>query len=491
MSTWCYGLSMMLFAISPPAALSADRFEPARVRIRSVMTAHNIPSVSVAIAHKGQIVWEEGFGWANVQRRVAATSHTLYPLASITKPITATALMVLVEQGRIDLDNPIDGYLGTQKITAKIGDPKDATVRRVADHTSGLPLHAMFVYRDELASRSPMEEMIRRYAVLTAPPGEAHVYSNMNYGLLGYAIERVSGKTYAQFVTEQVLAPLGLHESVIPESIGLDGSATGYWGDRVVPPNDSVTKGSSGAFMSAHDLVRFGMFHLHGELPGQKRTVLSRARLQSMRETRPLVDGSKVDYGIGWVVGRRHGLDYFGHNGGKAGSATVLAIYPEAEAVIVVLGNGVSRVGAVHLLEADLIHALLPDTIRADHGYKPTPEMAGRWRGHIDTYTGRIALDLDLQPSGRVLLSIDSAPAQEVIKVKLDPRTSTLQLGDIVGDLGTPDARRHPGPLQLSLRLRGSDRLTGAITSNSLETLSHRMGDALSYWVEMGKSERR
>lgn len=449
------------------------------------MTAHNIPSVSVAVAHKGHIVWEEGFGWASVEPRVAATPHTLYSLASITKPITATALMVLVEQGRIDLGKPIDEYLGTQRITAKIGDAKDVTVRRVADHTSGLPLHAMFLYRDERAPRTTMEEMIRRYAVLTAPPGEAHVYSNMNYGLLEYAIERVSGKTYAQFVTEQVFAPMGLHESVIPESIGLDSAATGYWGDRAVPPNDSATKGSSGAFMSAHDLVRFGMFHLHGELRGQNRTILSRATLQSMRQTQPLIDGSNADYGIGWVVGRRHGLDYFGHNGGKAGTATVLAIYPKAEAVIVVLGNGVSRVGAVHFLEADLIHALLPDTIRADHGYKPTSEMAGRWRGHIDTYTGRIALGLDLQPSGRVLLSIGSKPAKEVVKVKSDPQTSTLQLSDFLGDLDTPDARRHPGPLQLSLRARGSDRLTGSITLNSLETLSHRMGDALSYWVEM------
>lgn len=485
----CYGFGVFVTLIWSAAALGADRFEPARVRIQNVMTAHNIPSVTVAVAHQGKIVWEQGLGWADRDRRIAATPHTLYSLASISKPITATALMVLVERGQVDLDKPIETYLGTAKLTARIGDAGAATVRRVADHTAGLPMHARFFYADEHVAVPALDETIRRYAVLMAPPGEAHVYSNLGYGLLEYAIEQVSGRSYAQFVTDEVFSPLGMRESAIPNGVDVEGAATGYWGDRVVPPNESDTKGSGAVFMSAHDLVRFGMFHLHGQIEGQERTVLSSRALHAMCETRPLNDGSRVDYAVGWAVGRQHGLEYLGHNGGKAGVATVLAIYPAAEAVIVVLANGISRTGAVHFLESDIIHSLLPDTIRADHGFTPPPELVGRWRGHLETDAGRSALALDVQQNGSVFIRLGVSDRQEVIKVRLDPKTGSLELGDIIGRIETSDARRHPGPLQLSLRPRGSDRLTGAIVSNSLETLSDRMGNAVSYWVELRREK--
>ena len=484
-------MSMVAALLLPAAGSGADRFEPARIRIQNVMTAHNIPSVTVAVAHQGKIVWEEGFCCADVERRVPATPHTLYSLASISKPITATALMVLVERGQIDLDKPIDDYLGAARVTARIGNASDATVRRVANHTAGLPLHAMFFYQDEPGSRPALEDSISRYAVLVAPPGEAHVYSNIGYGLLERAIERSSGTSYAQFVADEVLDPLRLRESVVPDKEDLEQAATRYWGDRVVPPNETDTKGAGSVFMSAHDLVRFGMFHLHGQLQGQKRQILSRSTIESMRETQPLKNGSRVGYGVGWFVGEKHGLQYFGHNGGRAGAATVLAIYPEAEAVIVVLGNGISRTGAVHFLEDDIIHALLPETIRADHGFKPSPDLAGSWQGNIHTYAGRMPLTLDIQLNGSVFARIGSAPMQEVVKVKLEPETSLLKLDDIIGRINTPDADRHPGPLQLSLRVRGSDRLTGVISSNSLETLSDRMGNAVSYWVELRRNARR
>lgn len=487
---WSHGLSLVAALLLPTTALSADPFEPARVRIQNVMTAHDIPSVTVAVAHKGKIVWEQGFGWADVERRIPATPHTLYSLASITKPVTATALMVLVARGQIDLDKPIDDYLGAAKVTARIGNASDATVRRVADHTAGLPLHAMFFYKDEPGAPPAFEDSIDRYAVLMAPPGEAHVYSNIGYGLLERAIERASGKSYAQFVTDEVFAPLGLNESAIPVAGDLPQAATRYWGDHVVQPNVSDSDGADAAFMSAHDLVRFGMFHLYGQLEGQKRAILGRNALDSMRETRPLNDGSSVGYGIGWFVGEKHGLQYFGHNGGRAGVATVLAIYPEAETVVVVLGNGISRTGAVHFLESDIIHALLPETIRADHGFTPSPDLVGRWQGHIETYAGRMALMLDIQLNGSVLARIGSAPTQEVVKVKLEPRTSLLKLDDLMGRIDTPDANRQPGPLQLSLRLRGSDRLTGVISSNSLETLTDRMGSAVSYWVQLRRDAK-
>lgn len=465
---------------------TADSFDSARARIQNVMAAHDIPSVTVAVAHKERIVWEQGFGWADVERRIPATPRTLYALASITKPMTATAIMLLAERGAIDLDQPIERYIGGHRLVARIGNAADATARRVASHTAGLPLHGLFVYADEPGSPPELEETFRRYGVIVQPPGEAFVYSNLGYGLLESAIEHVSGKSYSEFLTAELFTALGLNDSAVGETFA-PGSivATRYWGHRAVPQQASDIKGAGAVYMSAHDLVRFGMFHLHGRLEGQRKNILSPRALAAMRAATPLNDGSSSGYGVGWFVGEQHGLRYFGHNGGNAGTATVLAIYPDQEVVIVVLGNGVSRIGAVHFLEKDIIHALLPETIRHDHGFKPAPELVGRWHGQIQTYRGPIPAHLDIRDNGSVFARVGEAAWQEVIKVKLDSKTAFLKLDDVLSRIDTPDASRHAGSLQLTLKLRGPDTLNGVVSSNALETMRDRMGTAVSYWIEV------
>jgi len=98
-------------------------------------------------------------------------------------------------------------------------------------------------------------------------------------------------------------------------------------------------------------------------------------------------------------------------------------------------------------------------------------------------------VELDFKESGSVFARVGTSPLQEVIKVKIEPKTSWLSLDDLIGDIGTPDAARHPGPLQLSLKLRAPNTLNGAISSNSLETLSDRLGNAVSYWVELHRNQ--
>ncbi len=154
-------LATLALCARPPAARADDAFELVRERIRRAIHDTNLPSLSVAVAHNGAIVWEEGFGLADRENRLPATEHTLYSLASISKPITATGLMLLVERGLVDLDKPIDDYLGEAKLHARVGSAADATVRLVANHTSGLPLHYQFFYHSE-AFRPPCAT--RRFA---------------------------------------------------------------------------------------------------------------------------------------------------------------------------------------------------------------------------------------------------------------------------------------------------------------------------------------
>lgn len=115
----------------------------------------NLPSVAVAVARDGEIVWEHAAGVADKERGKAAAPDTPYSVASISKPFTSTALMVLVERGLIDLDRPAADYLGEVELTAHLGDATDATVRRLAHHTSGLGGHVEFFFEDEPYRRPP------------------------------------------------------------------------------------------------------------------------------------------------------------------------------------------------------------------------------------------------------------------------------------------------------------------------------------------------
>ena len=151
---WCLLLGL-------PAGLAAQSFDRARAHIRRQLVESGIPSITVAVAREGKILWEEGFGWADRERRRPATPHTLYSLASISKPMTATGLMILVERGKVRLDAPADEYLGRARLTGYAGSAAEATVRRVANHSAGLPLHVNFFYSNEPHRPPPMQEIGR------------------------------------------------------------------------------------------------------------------------------------------------------------------------------------------------------------------------------------------------------------------------------------------------------------------------------------------
>lgn len=485
MSRW-FGIGCAL--LIGTASAHADQFDAAREQIREAMVEQSIPSVSVAVAQNGRILWEEGFGWADVAKRVPADAHTMYSLASISKPITATALMILVERGAIDLDRPMNEYLGAQKLTSPAFDVKQATVRRVANHTSGLPLHYQFFYEDENVPRPTMDESIRRYGTLVREPGENYLYSNFGYGLLEYAIERTSGKNYEQFMREELFAPLGLTESVAGRPKSTDGRAAARYGvgvnREVVPFYDFDHRGASAVYMSAHDLVRFGMFHVDGKLAGQRKAVLKPATIAGMLEQAVSIgDDSKQTYGIGWSVGTTHGLRHVGHTGGMAGVRTQLSLYPASKTVVVILTNVSGAI--VRDIDNAIVHAVLPETVRNDRETPLPPTLTGRWTGSVQTYAGSTPVELQVKENGDVLARVGNKPLRIVDEVELH-KDGLLQLSNIEGDVGTPDARRYPYTLSFTLKQRGDKLLNGSVATLS-RALPDRAGNALSYWVSLLK----
>lgn len=254
--------SLLLLAASPVSAqtpTAAARWDLVRATIREVMAENSLASISVAVAKDGRIVWEESFGWADREKAIPATPHTMYSVASISKPITATALMTLVEQGKVDLDKPANEYLGPGKLTGLAGDASGATVRRVLSHTAGLPLHYQFYYRSNAYPALSNDETISRYGILVNPPGDVYNYSNLGYGIIDHIIARSSGSDYADFMRSKVFLPLGLTRT----SIGLAPELEPYAAQRydakhrILPFYDFDHRGGSAVYSSAHDLVRF------------------------------------------------------------------------------------------------------------------------------------------------------------------------------------------------------------------------------------------
>lgn len=191
------------------------------------MVPRGIPGGALAVVRERRLVYARGYGLADREKGIAATPETLFRIASLSKPITAVAILKLVDQGRLALDSPAWKILALEPPTAanrtSTVDPRQAriTVRHLLNHTGGWdreksldPMFSSIKIADNLgAPRPATADMIVRYMAgqpLNSDPGTRYAYSNFGYCLLGRIIEKLSGETYEQFVRKQILAPLGI-----------------------------------------------------------------------------------------------------------------------------------------------------------------------------------------------------------------------------------------------------------------------------------------
>jgi CubicO group peptidase (beta-lactamase class C family) len=464
-----------------------DPFDEVRALISRQLAERPVPSVAVAVARDGRIVWEEGFGWADRENRIPASAHTMYSLASISKPITATGLMILKERGLIDLDRPVNDYLGEAKLNVRIGPRDAATVRRVANHTSGLPLHYQFFYDDEPYRAPSRDDTIMRYANTITAPGERYFYSNLGYGILDYVISRVSGKSYPDFMRTEVFVPLGLTRMSVDVDPALrTQQAVRYGTDGLpIPFYGFDHPGGSAIYASAHDLVRFGMFHVKSHLADQKAIVSDRTIDEMQQATAAISNG--LGYAIGWQIteyaGGRRGVS---HTGGMGGVSTALRLFPAEKVVIVVLTNAGSHPVTGMVMDA-IVSAVLPGTTRTPvampmpAAFKPGPELVGAWRGQVQTHAATVPLTLEIKADGDVHARLGTQLETLLNRVAI---ADGYLVGSMMGDIGTDDASRTPHTLALTLKLRGGV-LVGGMTAMSLP--AKRVGNALTHWVELKK----
>lgn len=467
-------------------AQAKDRFEPVREFIAGQMAEGGVTGVAVAISQRGRIVWEQGFGWADKENRVAATEHTLFSLASISKPITATGLMTLVQAGKLDLDRPANDYLGNAQLTARVGDARDATVRTVANHSSGLPTHYHLVFEDEGFRRQSFDEILAHYGNLVRAPGEGFEYSNLGYGVLDHIISRVSGKSYADFMSGEVFAPLGLTNMSVDIGPRHEGNvAVRYSEDGMpLPFYDSDHPGASAIYGSAHDLIRFAMFHLKDHLRDQ-RPILSDSAIDEMQRI-TFRENATSAYAVAWnLVDRPGGYRTVEHGGGMPGVGVVLLLLPAQDIAVAVLTN--HRQGRHRAIADQILEVVLPkwqpkpkQERGPDVAFVPPAPLQGKWQGVLHTHRSDLPLSIEFLPSGDVHAGLQG---QHQSVVKHARFTDGVFEGSLAAQLDTPEVIRWgPGAIDLALKLR-DDVLNGSAQAWAENPRS----GVLSYWVELRK----
>jgi CubicO group peptidase (beta-lactamase class C family) len=339
---------LLVFQLLAPASAIAQAVQIApgkRAQLETVisrfMAANSIPGVSVAIIENGAVEWSAGFGSADLENLVPATSHTLYRLASISKSITATAALVLWQQGKLDLDAPVQKYCPAFP-------QKDApiTTREVLGHLGGIRHYKSDSQDDpEVGNtkhfRNPIQGGLDFFKndPLVAKPGAEFHYSTHGFTLVGCVIEGASGESYVDYVRKNVLVPAGMTHTVGDDRFAIVPFRTRFYSKdksgAITNADflDSSYKIPGGGWLSsADDMAQFEVAMLNDRL-------VTRSTRDLMWTPLKTTDGKEDGYALGWGTGTGPGVPDVGHTGGQQGTSTHFMIVPERRAGVVVLIN--------------------------------------------------------------------------------------------------------------------------------------------------------
>ena len=297
------------------------------------------PGVAVAVVRGGEVVFENGYGAANLEHGVPITPETVLSTGSVGKQFTAFAIAMLADQGHLGLDDDVSSHVPEFSVGQRV------TVRHLLHHTSGVRdtwgLLGLAGRRDgDLVSKEVALDLILRQRGLGFEPGARFEYSNSNYILLAEVVERVTGEPFRSWMQDHVFGPLQMrhtfvgddHREIIAGRAASYAPTAGGYDEEVLPYS---IYGSSGVYSTVGDLARwlsnFGTAEVGGD-----------AVARQMRQRGVLADGDTLDYALGVFVDEHRGLQRIQHSGSIAGYRSFVAYYPEIDAGVVVLGNGSS-----------------------------------------------------------------------------------------------------------------------------------------------------
>jgi CubicO group peptidase (beta-lactamase class C family) len=363
--------------------------------VEEIMAREHIAGAAVAVAERGQVIFERGFGYRDLEQQLPVTPDTIFGVASVSKSFTAMAIMQLVDAGLVDVDDPVSKYLPEFKLNG-VDDISAIKVRHLLSHTTGLPPMRR---RQDIQT---FDEHIRflqseEYSLL-GQPGEYFSYCNDTFLLLGMIIERLTGRIYRKYMTEHILNALGMYRSTysIEELTRFQDVTVPYlydekaeqWQAQPWPALGNFEVGG-GVRSTVRDLLKYGEAYVNGgQCPGQQ--IASAQSLAAMRQ--PMYrTGRKTWYCFALQVTPDHqGYTLVEHGGSQPGVAASFGFVPEKGIVVAVLTNtsGVSAsalwLGAVNTalgLPLDLARSVEPE-------YQPSAAEIQSVLGHYRAAEG-------------------------------------------------------------------------------------------------------
>ena len=343
MKSW-WALMMLAATISGSLARGAtddERSKRADAAVKAQQQAQRIPGLSLAVCRGGIIVKANGYGLANVELDAPVTPETIFQTGSVGKQFTSMAIMMLVEEGKISLDDKLMQYIPESPVIWK-----DVTIRQLLTHTSGI---ADYGGEEETMGKGVVnfrkdyteEELVQAFSKMPMDfsPGEKWSYSNTGYVLLGIVIHRVTGKFYGDFLEERVFQPLGMKSTrIISEADIVPHRSSGYRlvkgelkNQEWVSPTINTT--ADGAlYTNVLDLAKWDAALYTTKLVKQ-------SSFDAMWTPVKLNKGKTYPYGFGWSLEQKNGRRVVSHNGAWQGFTMSIARYLDDRLTVIVMTN--------------------------------------------------------------------------------------------------------------------------------------------------------
>jgi D-alanyl-D-alanine carboxypeptidase len=374
---------LLLFATPAFPQLSAAQKSAIDDLARKTLAETGVPAASIAVVKDGKIALAKAYGDAKVNPKIAATPAMRFKIASNSKQFAAAVVLLLAEQRKLSLDDPVSRYLPTLTRAGEV------TLRQLLSHTSGYedyyPLDYVtpWMARDTTAA-AILDQWARK--PLNFDPGTRWQYSNTGYVIIGQIVEKVTHKPFIEFLRANILEPLGMH-SAIDESNGKwsDADPVGYHNFAFGPARPQIPEGGAWTYacgelaMTPSDLALWDISLING-------TILKPASLKELTTEVVLKNGTGTGYGLGlFLSADSNGHRRWGHSGGAAGFFSYNVTLPDDHMAVTVLTNGQGK--AASLLQQRIVDLLLTPAV--DPGGKVALERArsifsGLQKGQLD-----------------------------------------------------------------------------------------------------------
>ena len=399
----CLTLSACLTPLTAPENVSRGDFRTIENYIAELvdleMSDHEITGISIALIDDQKVIWQKGFGFADLENKIPATPETIYRAGSISKVFTAAATMQLAEQGKIDIDQPLVKALPEFSIKTRFPDAAPVTPRNVMTHHSGLPSNyyrGLFV-RNPDPFESVLDDIRDEY--LSTPPNTVFSYSNLGMALLGASVEKVSGQAFNDYMGQHFFQPLGMTRS----SFASRAVTKAYDHNKPIEVFSLRDMPAANLLSNVVDLSKFVKMQFAEGRAGNQQILLpatTREMVRVQNANLPLTFDSHV--GLGWLLS---GIQVPGagrvasHGGSLPDSHSMMSILPDHKLGVVILTNSATSAGSVSKIASESLRLMLeaktgirppPKTIVRAEERAPSEDELNFFNGHFDTPVGLV-----------------------------------------------------------------------------------------------------